>query len=93
MQNTADGIQPDRQPGLVVVGIGFGGGVVVLGPDNRVILVAEIFKTLCQRLVWQPLRLSLMGQQLLDLLLSLLFVTPSASNTAKKGFAAAFAVQ
>ena len=51
MQNTTDRIQPDRQPGLVVVGIGLGGGVVVLGPDNCVILVAEIFKTLCQRLV------------------------------------------
>jgi hypothetical protein len=34
-----------------------------------------------------------MGQQLLNLLLSLLFVTPSASNTAQEGFAAAFAVQ
>ena len=34
-----------------------------------------------------------MGQQLLDLLLPLLLVTPSASNTTQKGFAAAFAVQ
>jgi hypothetical protein len=93
MQNTADGIQPDRQPGLVVVGIGFGEGVLVLWPDNGVILVAEVFKAICQRLVWQPFGLSFMGQQLLNLLLSLLFVTPSASNTAQEGFAAAFAVQ
>ena len=93
MQNTAAGIQPDGQPCLVVVGIGFGGAVVVLGPDNRVILVAEVFKALCQRLIGQTFCLSFMGQQLLNLLLSLLFVTPSASNTAQEGFAAAFAVQ